>query len=184
MTSTQLGLLIWRSLLALLAQACMPHSGRLGHPPSVIFFAWLVTQNRIWTADRLQQRGWPNCDRCPLCNQVQESAAHLLFKCRFSTRVWNEVFAWLGLNIPTTPWLQFNTVKSWWDALLTNNSQPTKALSSLLLLVGWELWKERNARVFRNKAAPLAIIMRCIKEEVSIWAIAGAKHLRSVMPRE
>ena len=54
-------------------------------PPKCKFFAWLVTQNRIWTADRLQQRGWPNCDRCPLCNQVQESAAHLLFKCRFST---------------------------------------------------------------------------------------------------
>ena len=79
---------------------------------------------------------------------------------------------------------QFGTVKSWWDELLSNNTQPVKALSSLLLLVGWELWKERNARVFRSKAAPVAIVTRIMKEEMSIWAIAGAKNLSNVMPRE
>lgn len=52
---------------------------RLGPLPSV-FFAWLVTQNRIWTTDILQCRGWPNCNCCPLCSQVQESTTHLLFK--------------------------------------------------------------------------------------------------------
>lgn len=56
-------------------------------PPKCKFFAWLILQNRVWTADRLTQRGWPNCGLCPLCKQVQESAAHLLFQCRFSVRV-------------------------------------------------------------------------------------------------
>ena len=115
---------------------------------------------------------------------MQESATHLLFKCRFSLRVWDEVFSWLGLAIPTASWHQFGIVKSWWDELLSNNTQPVKALSSLLLLVGWELWKERNARVFRSKAAPVAIVTRIIKEEMSIWAIAGAKNLSNVMSRE
>ena len=41
MASTELGLLIWRSFLALLAQACMPLSGRLEPPPSVIFLPGL-----------------------------------------------------------------------------------------------------------------------------------------------
>jgi hypothetical protein len=153
-------------------------------PPKCKFFAWLVNQNRIWTADRLQRRGWPNCDRCPLCKQVQESAAHLLFQCRFSIRIWNEVFAWLGMHIPTALWHRFGTVKAWWDELLTSNAHPVKALSSALLLVGWEIWKERNARVFRNKAAPVEVVLRNIKEEMSLWAIAGAKHLSNVMPRE
>ena len=153
-------------------------------PPKCKFFAWLIIHNRVWTADRLQRRGWPNCDKCPLCSQVQESAAHLIFKCRFSVRIWNAVFAWLGLAIPTAPWLLFDSVKSWWDAVLSDNTLPMKALSSLLLLVGWEIWNERNARVFRSKAAPVAIVMRRIKDEVSIWATAGAKHLRNVMPRE
>ena len=49
-------------------------------PPKCKLFTWLVTQNRIWTADRLERHGWQNCGRCKLCNEVQESAAHLLFK--------------------------------------------------------------------------------------------------------
>jgi hypothetical protein len=31
-------------------------------PLKVKFFAWLLLQNMIWTADRLQARGWKNCD--------------------------------------------------------------------------------------------------------------------------
>lgn len=34
--------------------------------PKCKFFAWLVINNRILTADRLQRRGWPNCHLCPL----------------------------------------------------------------------------------------------------------------------
>ena len=30
-------------------------------PPKTKFFAWLALQNRLWTADRLARRGWPNC---------------------------------------------------------------------------------------------------------------------------
>ena len=67
-------------------------------PPKCKFFAWLIIQNRVWTADRLHRRGWPNCNLCPLCKQVQETAAHLLFQCRFSQRVWIEVATWLGIH--------------------------------------------------------------------------------------
>ena len=33
-------------------------------PPKVKFFAWLALQDRIWTADRLEKRDWPNCGPC------------------------------------------------------------------------------------------------------------------------
>jgi hypothetical protein len=38
--------------------------------PKEKFFAWLFLQNRIWTADRLQKRGWPNCGVCPLASNL------------------------------------------------------------------------------------------------------------------
>ena len=60
-------------------------------PPKCNFFAWLVLQNRIWTADRLQRRGWQICGNCPLCNQVQESTGHLLYKYRYTIRIWKEI---------------------------------------------------------------------------------------------
>jgi hypothetical protein len=56
-------------------------------PSKCKLFAWLVLQNRVWTADRLQRRGWPNCGNCQLCKQEPETVAHMLFKCRYTLRI-------------------------------------------------------------------------------------------------
>uniref|UniRef100_A0A8R7VDU0 Reverse transcriptase zinc-binding domain-containing protein n=1 Tax=Triticum urartu TaxID=4572 RepID=A0A8R7VDU0_TRIUA len=84
-------------------------------PPKCKFFAWLVINNRIWTADRLHRRGWPNCNLCPLCQQVQESAAHLLFQCRYTIRVWGMIKSWLALHdVQPNDWIDMVLVKDWW----------------------------------------------------------------------
>uniref|UniRef100_A0A453PZ75 Reverse transcriptase zinc-binding domain-containing protein n=1 Tax=Aegilops tauschii subsp. strangulata TaxID=200361 RepID=A0A453PZ75_AEGTS len=154
-------------------------------PPKCKFFAWLVLQNRVWTADRLTRRGWPNCGLCPLCKQVQESAAHLLFQCRFSGRVWNEITVWLGIHhyTPLT-WRNEDSVRARWIKAVGAGDQHRKALASVMMLVSWEIWKERNARIFRNMAAPTTIVVSRIKEEARLWALAGAKHLSLLMSRE
>jgi hypothetical protein len=64
-------------------------------PPKVKFFAWLAYQKRIWTADHLQKRGWPNCGLCPLCKQAQETVAHLFSHCHDTKRLWNMIEQWL-----------------------------------------------------------------------------------------
>ena len=47
----------------------------------------------------------------------------------------------------------------------------TKALRSLLLLVNWEIWKERNARIFdRCKSSTIALLTK-IKQEAWAWAL-------------
>ena len=65
------------------------------------FFAWLIIQDRLWTADHLQRLDWPIYGLCPLCNKVQESLTHLLFKCCFSLRIWHMSREWLGLSNST-----------------------------------------------------------------------------------
>ena len=60
----------------------------------------------------------------------------------------------------------------------------SKALASLLLLATWEIWNERNARVFKNKhSSPLTILSK-IKHEAKLWVLAGAKRLGEIMPGE
>jgi hypothetical protein len=59
-----------------------------------------------------------------------------------------------------------------------------KGLLSLALLVVWEIWKERNARVFRNKLSSSVVIFELIKAEARLWILVGAKHLGDLMPRE
>jgi hypothetical protein len=46
-------------------------------PAKVKNHAWLVLQNRLWTADRLWKRGWDNCGLCPLCKQTEENNNHI-----------------------------------------------------------------------------------------------------------
>jgi hypothetical protein len=53
-------------------------------PPKCNLFAWLIIQNRVWTSDHLQKRGWPNGIICPLCRCVNETKSHLLFKCLYA----------------------------------------------------------------------------------------------------
>ena len=153
--------------------------------PEMQIHTWLIIQNRVRTADQLQRRGWPNCGICPLCKQVQESAAHLLFQCRFTARVWTEVVTWLGIqdHSPLT-WRHEDTVQDWWLKTINTRGHIKKAIGSVLMLVMWEIWKEQNARVFHNTASPTTIITARIKEEGHLWALAGAKHMSAIMSRE
>jgi hypothetical protein len=49
------------------------------------------------------------------------------------------------------------------------------------MLVSWTIWKEQNARVFNNKAAPPTILLEIIKSKAKLWSSAGAKHLSFVI---
>ena len=141
--------------------------------------------NRIWTTDRLHRHGWPNCNLCPLCQQVQESAAHLLFQCRYTIRIWGMIKTWLVLhNVQPNDWIDMVSVKDWWSQNATKQTPSRRPLVSLMMLISWEIWKERNARVFRNTAVPVGVLVAKIKEECSLWSLAGAKHLCNIMLRE
>ena len=59
-----------------------------------------------------------------------------------------------------------------------------KAGRSLTLLVIWELWKERNARVFWRREASTLTLMTNIKAEAAAWTLAGAKDLALLLWRE
>jgi hypothetical protein len=68
---------------------------------------------------------------------------------------------------------------------MTNTQMPNhKAVSSVTLLVAWELWTEHNARIFNNKYATMAVNLEKIKREARLWVIAGAKHLGKIMSGE
>ena len=45
-------------------------------------------------------------------------------------------------------------------------------MTSLAMLVTWEIWKERNARVFRNTASTANMVIDKIKEEAAICDVA------------
>jgi hypothetical protein len=84
-------------------------------PYNCKFFAWLVSRNRCWTADRLQRRGLPQPAACPLCDQEQETLQHLLLGCVVAREVW----AWALTRWNILEWMPgagFEIVH-WWTSL-------------------------------------------------------------------
>ena len=60
-------------------------------------FVWLAIRNRCWTADRLQKRGLPHPEHCPLCDQADETVQHILCSCVFARQFWFAVLQPLEL---------------------------------------------------------------------------------------
>jgi hypothetical protein len=139
-------------------------------------FAWLILQNRTWTADRLIRSGWPNCGPCQLCKREPETAAHIIFKCRYSLRVWNRLKDSLGLtDFDTHLWTNYDSLEEWWCHISGVNGRRWEGLTSLLLLTAWEICNERNARVFRNVASMPTRVILIIKSSANLWGLAGEK---------
>jgi hypothetical protein len=57
-------------------------------------------------------------------------------------------------------------------------------MALLAMLISWEIWKERNAHVFRNTYTTSSFIIIKIKEEIALCSLAGAKTVGNVMSRE
>ena len=89
---------------------------------------------------------------------------------------------WLGLqDVHPSDWSGATSIKEWWKHNANKKTQSRRPLASLMLLISWELWKERNAWIFRNTTVPVGIIVARLKEEASFWSLADAKHLSNIM---
>lgn len=133
---------------------------------------WLIIRERIWTANRLAKRGLPHNERCVFCNHTEEDPQHLFIGCAVINIIWNSVFRWAGL----TQVVPFNNqkLKTWWQHAATNlQSTSKKKLNSMVMLVNWSIWRERNNRVFENAYRNIPQIMEQIKTEANLWAVAS-----------
>jgi hypothetical protein len=97
----------------------------------------------------------------PFAIKFKNLALHLLFKCHFTTRILNAICPWLGRqDIDTSLWENDVSVKDWWTKMASSQG---KSMTSMLMLVSWEVPKERNARVFRNHNSSALTIITKIK---------------------
>jgi hypothetical protein len=135
------------------------------------FFAWLLVQRKILTADKLLARNWPCNPMCPLCDQEDETARHLCLQCVFAQEVWVLVAAWSD-NTVTVP-RRLQTLESWWSTGLAYASAADKSKrASIMIYTAWNIWKERNRRIFEAKTATPRRVFQLIKDEMALRASA------------
>jgi hypothetical protein len=159
----------WSHVIALLSNTQSKHR----------FFAWLMVQNKILTADKLILRNWPCNPICPLCDQEPEHADHLCLKCVFSQEVWLQVAAWTegGISVPS-PSLN---LELWWNNEMRGlTTRQKKERAAILIYTTWNIWKERNRRIFEGKTATPVRVLQLIKDEIALRQRAcegGSAHI-------
>jgi hypothetical protein len=127
--------------------------GKLGPCQNVVFsFGWLL--KRVWTVDRLAKRGLNHPEKCPLCDQEDETLDHLLVTCSFSREFWYLLLRKFGLH-SLAPQPNVGSYLVWWE----------KRTCSLIILGAWILWNHRNKCVFDGYSPNVIMSLRAADEE-------------------
>jgi len=146
------------------------------------FFLWLAMHDRCWTAVRRKRHNLQDNDSCNLCDQQPEEISHLLLSCVFARETWFLVLRQCNLQ-QLTPQPTSPDFFDWWcHSRKRIAKELRKGFDSLVVLVGWLLWKERNQRVFQRNSMTVRDLLSLILEEAKIWTYAGHTQLFSLFP--
>jgi hypothetical protein len=124
-------------------------------------------QNKILTADKLQVRNWPSDPICRLCDQELETAQHLCLNCVYAQELWHLVSGWTNgrVQVPS----RSADLEGWWNASVSGKPKAeARTIAAMLIYTAWNLWKERNRRVFEGASQSPEGILAMIKEEVQV----------------
>jgi hypothetical protein len=144
------------------------------------FFLWLLIQNRLWTADRLEKRGWPHQDNCSLCDQTIESADHLFLACPFAKEVWHGISNTHAAVASIAS--RSTTIMGWWKKVSRfRKSKNHKYHCSTAVYAIWHIWKERNKRTFESKSSKPEDLVFQIREGLTALKAANKSSLFSVV---
>ncbi|TVU51343.1 hypothetical protein EJB05_02762, partial [Eragrostis curvula] len=145
-------------------------------PNKCRFFFWLALYKRCWTSARLQRHNLPNHGLCALCDQEPEEIDHLLLGCVYSRECWFKLLRHSGTQ-SLTPTSTDELAEWWLRSRKKMEKGRRKGFDSLVVLVVWQLWKERNRRVFNNERWLPQRLINATQDEAKLWYLAGIKHM-------
>uniref|UniRef100_A0A7N0VGA5 Reverse transcriptase zinc-binding domain-containing protein n=1 Tax=Kalanchoe fedtschenkoi TaxID=63787 RepID=A0A7N0VGA5_KALFE len=125
----------------------------------------LICKRRINTKDRLMKFGLITDPRCPLCMRENEDINHLFFKCTVSDNLLEYACTMLQMEKPSGNVLEVLTF------VMKNFAGPAMrnlASRASFNIVAYSLWKERNARIFRNNTKTFQQLTKEVKNDIYI----------------
>lgn len=129
-------------------------------PKKVNLFNWLEWDNSLLTLNNFAMR---RCNRlptttCALCHTDIQTTDHLLIQCPLAERIWNFFTHTFSLLVPPTSLVDL------WDRWKPQLPSHVRAIGEIIIrIITWNIWLERNARIFNNKYSSLhTIIVKAI----------------------
>ena len=121
------------------------------HWMKIKLFIWLVHQRKILTWGNLQKKGFIGPSKCHLYGSNEGTIEHLLKLCPFSAKLWNWVASIFRQTNRDSLSIS-NTLKNW-RKNFSGNEIINKAWMLVPGFVSWNIWKECNRRIFKDKAS-------------------------------
>jgi hypothetical protein len=118
--------------------------------PKISTFLWLVANKRILTWDPSpSQRICRPFEMCPM-SQTKETLNHLLGNYKFTMQLWDQG----ATNFRRTDLKKHNVIETieFWSANPFNNPIINRAWEIFPGFLMWNVWKERNQRIFKDKS--------------------------------
>lgn len=108
---------------------------------------------------------------CVLFNSCQlESAWHLIYQCSYARTVWQEI----GRRLHCTVMVRGISVQDTWDKSwekVKQGGMKRKEWAGLFACGAWQIWKQRNEKVFGGKVKPPMVLTGLILEEFKLWIL-------------
>lgn len=140
-------------------------------PNKCRFFLWLVMHGRCWTSERLHRHGLREDASCTFCDQVAEHLDHLFLQCAYSKEVWFKCLRRGGFvfHMPNGG----ESLIEWWLRAGKPHTKPRRrCFDSMVTLVVWMIWLQRNARVHKNASSLPSSLVDQVWAELQQWSRA------------
>lgn len=148
------------------------HIWKTNTEPKCRFFAWLVIHDRVLTADNLAKKNWPHNEHCTMCYCQFETTAHLLIRCNYTEAVWSTIAA--QLNLPNfTHMSSLEGPIDWVSKLEQAESKQARKMNlGNLFFFWWNIWKERNRRIFEEIEKSVPQLANQILDDINQYKFA------------
>jgi hypothetical protein len=101
---------------------------------------------------------------------------HLLIECPWTRQIWSTLANWSKLqSLQPASWTNIHGLSEWLSQCrLSSPADKRKGAQSLLMLAVWEIWRERNRRIFQQEELSIQGLLVRIRDEATLWNMAGA----------
>lgn len=124
------------------------------------------------TADVLAKRGWHGPSVCVLCNSSSETMEHLILDCYYANSMWIRLLSSASTAYHRLSNSTGGLAARWCCSRHLLTGEPKNNFDLHVAAGCWELWKERNRRLFDSKLQRSENLARATNDTVKQWVLA------------
>ncbi|XP_074300189.1 uncharacterized protein LOC141631414 [Silene latifolia] len=131
--------------------------------PSHRVLTTLALQPKLATLDNLTRKGIYIVNRCILCKSSLETYDHLFSTCSFTQKIWHGIHTWLALtDRSVNPVAELH----WCTTRKRSRHWKNGWLKSSIAATSYQIWHERNSRIFQGLEHTEAQLLHLIRVNV------------------